>query len=137
MKGDNILEKAELKNAPFHVPEGYFDNLSERVASRVATGVKTGGRKVTLGRIWPLAAAACLAAVAIGVWRISTVASPAATASTDQAYLMEYLDVSDSQLAEYGETDTQDTYSQDEIMEYLAYNDLSGAYIYDRMAEAE
>ena len=136
MKGDDILQKAELKSSPFRVPEGYFDNLPARVASCVATTGKTGGRRVTIGRFWPIAAAACLAAIAIGFWRLSALASPAATVSADQEYLT-YINVSDAQLAEYDAADTQDNLTQDEIMEYLAYTDISGAYIYDQMAEAE
>ena len=136
MRGDNILEKAELKSAPFQVPEGYFDNLPARVASRVATDGKTGGRKVTIFRFWPVAAAACLAALAIGLWQLSLPDNPSYTASAEQEYLMEYLDLSEAQIADYTEeTSTQIT--QDEIMEYLAYTDVSGAYIYDRMSEAE
>lgn len=136
MKGDDILQRAELKKDAFRVPEGYFDNLPARVASRVATTAKTGVRRVTIGRFWPLAAAACLAAIAIGTWRFFAPASPAATASADQEYLT-YINVSDAQLAEYDAADTQDGLTQDEIMEYLAYTDISGAYIYDQMAEAE
>ena len=136
MKGDDILQKAELKSSPFRVPEGYFDNLPAQVASRVATTGNTGGRRVTIRRFWPVAAAACLTAVAIGFWRFSSPASPAATVSADQEYLT-YINVSDAQLAEYDAADTQDNLTQDEIMEYLAYTDISGAYIYDQMAEAE
>ena len=136
MKGDDILQRAELKKDAFRVPEGYFDNLPARVASRVATNGKTSGRRVTIGRFWPLAAAAGLAAIAIGTWRFFAPASPAATASADQEYLT-YINVSDAQLAEYDAADTQDGLTQDEIMEYLAYTDISGAYIYDQMAEAE
>lgn len=135
MNGDNILQKAELKENVFRVPEGYFDNLSERVLSRVATECKTGSRKVSLGRFWPIAAAACLAAVVIGFWQYSGGVAPEATA--DQEYLLEYLSVSDSQIAVYEEADPQGNVTQDEIMDYLANNDLSGEYIYDLLAGAE
>lgn len=137
MRSDNILENPEFKKAPFSVPEGYFDTLQERVASRVATTGKTGGRKISIGRLWPVAAAACLAAAAIGFWRYTASGPLSHEATADQEYLMEYLNVSDAQLADYGEAESQDTFTQDDIMEYLAYSDVSGAYIYDRMAEAE
>lgn len=136
MKGDDILQKAQLKSAPFRVPEGYFDNLPAQIASRVAATGKTGGRRVAIGRFWPIAAAASLAAIAIGFWRFLAPASPAATISADQEYLT-YINVSDAQLAEYDAADTQDSHTIDEIMEYLAYTDISGAYIYDQMSEAE
>ena len=40
-------------------------------------------------------------------------------------------------LADYGSEEEQDDISQDAIIEYLAYNDLSGAYLYEQLAEAE
>ena len=135
MSGDNILQKAELKENAFRVPEGYFDNLSERVSSRVAADCKTGSRKVFLGRLWPIAAAASLAAVAIGFWQNSGRVTPEATA--EQEYLLEYLNISDSQFAVYEEADPLGNVTQDEIMDYLTNNDLSGEYIYDLLAEAE
>lgn len=137
MRGDDILENAGLKSSPFRVPEGYFDDLPGQVASRVATCGKAGGRKVAVRWFWPLAAAATLAIVSVGVWRFAPPASYDISASEDQEYLMRYMDVSAVQLADYGENDTQDSITQDEIIEYLAFNDLSGEYIYDRMAEAE
>ena len=40
-------------------------------------------------------------------------------------------------LVEYDQEDDQDAISQDAIIEYLAYNGLSGAYLYEQLAEAE
>lgn len=136
MKSDNILERVEVKNAPFSVPEGYFDNLPGQIATRVVTSGKRGGRKVSINRFWPVATAASLAAIAFGLWRFDAQSKSEATASADQEYIIEYLNVSDAQLADYDDSEAADI-TQEEIMEYLAYNGLSGEYIYDRLAEAE
>ena len=134
--GSNILESIELKQTPFTVPEGYFDTLTERVKARVDAGAKV--RRVSFRPVWrAVAAAACLAVVALGIWRFSPISQPETAASADQEYIITYLNVSDAQLADYGEAESQSSFTQDDIIEYLAYNDLSGAYIYDRMAEAE
>ena len=134
--GSNILESIELRQTPFTVPEGYFDTLSERVNARLKEEKKVS--RDAFRPVWrAVAAAACIALVALGVWRFSPAPAAETTASADQEYLISYLNVSDAQIADYGETESDNTLTQDEIMEYLAYTDISGAYIYDRMNEAE
>lgn len=134
--GSNILESIELKQTPFTVPEGYFDTLGERVKARVDESAKV--KRVSFRPVWrAVAAAACFIVAALGIWRFLPESQPETTASADQEYIITYLDVSDVQLADYGESDAQGTLTQDDILEYLAYSDLSGAYIYDRMTEAE
>ena len=131
----SILDRPELKATPLRAPEGYFDTLGERVMSRVRESERP--RKVTFRAVWrPVAAAASLAAIALGLWRFTAPADTDYAETAQQQYLI-YLGVSERQIAEYGSAAQSETPSQDEIMEYLAYNDLSGAYIYDRMAEAE
>ena len=136
MDGNNILEREGMKTSPFKVPEGYFENLSSRVSARVAAGKVSGGKTATLYKWWPLAVAACLAAVVVGIWSLSSPAQ-SATASAEQEYIIEYLNVSDAQIAEYTTGEQGDSFTQDDIMEYLAYNGASGEYIFDRLTEAE
>ena len=134
--GSNILESIELRQTPFTVPEGYFDTLSERVNARLKEEKKVS--RDAFRPVWrAVAAAACFIVAALGIWRFLPESQPETTASADQEYIITYLDVSDVQLADYGESDAQGTLTQDDILEYLAYSDLSGAYIYDRMTEAE
>ena len=47
------------------------------------------------------------------------------------------MDIDERSLAEYGSEEELDDISQDAIIEYLAYNGLSGAYLYEQLAEAE
>lgn len=107
---DDILQREELKKAPLSVPEGYFDSLPERVMQRIAAGDKQPARRVPLRKWWMAAAAAGVAAVVLLAIRHT----PSATDTTAAAEEDEEL-----------------------IIEYLAYNGLSGAYIYEELAEAE
>ena len=108
-KNNDILQREELKRAPLSVPEGYFESLPQRVAARIAAE-KPQRRTVALRRWWIAAAAACVAAVAILSIRLSPPA-PETTAAAEE----------DEEL----------------IIEYLAYNGLSGEYLYEELSEAE
>ena len=108
-KNDNILDRAELKKAPLSVPEGYFEGLPQRVAARIAAE-KPQRRSTPLHRWWMAAAAACVAAVVM----LDIHLTPSAADTTAAAEEDEEL-----------------------IIEYLAYNGLSGAYLYEELAEAE
>ena len=135
-KNDNILERPELKNAPFSVPEGYFDSLPQRVAARIAAE-KPQRRSTPLRRWWIAAAAACVAAVLLLAIRLYTAPATELTAYEDDAEYIELMDIDERSLAEYSIEEEQDNISQDAIIEYLAYNGLSGAYLYEELTEAE
>ena len=134
---DDILQREELKKAPLSVPEGYFDSLPERVMQRIAAGDKQPARRVPLRRWWIAAAAACAVAVLALAVRLSTAPTTEQTAYEDDAEYIELMDIDERSLAEYGSEEEQDDISQDAIIEYLAYNGLSGAYLYEQLAEAE
>ena len=106
---DDILQREELKKGVFSVPEGYFDSLEERIMQRIGDN-RPAGRRTPLAKWWIAAAAACVAAVVLLAIRHT----PSATDTTAAAEEDEEL-----------------------IIEYLAYNGLSGAYIYEELAEAE
>ena len=135
---DDILQREELKQGSFSVPEGYFDSLPEMVMQRIAAGEKqSGARRIPLAKWWIAAAAACAVAVMALAIRLSS--SPAAepTAYEDESEYIELMDVSTRTLAEYEQESEAEDISQDAIIEYLAYNGLGGAYLYEQLAEAE
>ena len=134
---DDILQREELKKAPLSVPEGYFDSLPERVMQRIAAGDKQPARRVPLRKWWMAAAAACAVAVAALAIRLTNAPVTEQTAYEDDAEYIELMDIDERSLAEYGSEEEQDDISQDAIIEYLAYNGLSGAYLYEQLAEAE
>ncbi len=134
---DDILQREELKKAPLSVPEGYFDSLPEKVMQRIAAGDKQPARRVHLAKWWIAAAAACAVAVAALAIRLSTVPTTEQTAYEDDAEYIELMDIDERSLAEYGSEEEQDAISQDAIIEYLAYNGLGSAYLYEQLAEAE
>ena len=134
---DDILQREELKKAPLSVPEGYFDSLPEKVMQRIAAGEKQPARRVPLRKWWMAAAAACVAAVVLLAIRHTTAPVTEQTAYEDYAEYIELIDIDERSLAEYGSEEEQDDISQDAIIEYLAYNGLSGAYLYEELAEAE
>lgn len=141
-KSDDILQNDELKKTPFTVPEGYFDTLGERVMQRVATSGKQqhGTRRITLRKWWPAAAAACLAAIVAASLLLRSPLQPDTTARTDDDLLdaiPEYLDLSAESIADYAAEGETEDLSQEAIIEYLAYNGVSGAYLYEQLAEAE
>ena len=140
--GSNILESIELKQTPFTVPEGYFDTLSERVMQRVASdGKQLASRTVRLNRWWMVAAAACVAAAVVFAIRFSTPQQGEMTAMEEDDSILEtypdLMDLSAQTLAEMDDAEETDDISQDAIIEYLAYNGLSGVYLYEQLAEAE
>ena len=134
---DDILQREDLKKAPLSVPEGYFDSLPEKVMQRIAAGDKQPARRVHLAKWWIAAAAACAVAVAALAIRLSTVPTTEQTAYEDDAEYIELMDIDERSLAEYGSEEEQDDISQDAIIEYLAYNGLGGAYLYELLAGAE
>ena len=135
---DDILQREELKKAPLSVPEGYFDSLPERVMQRIAAGGKqSGARRVHLAKWWMAAAAACAVAVLALAVRLSFSPVAETTAYEDDSEYIELMDVSSRTLVEYDQEDDQDAISQDAIIEYLAYNGLGSAYLYEQLAEAE
>ena len=134
---DDILQREDLKKAPLSVPEGYFDFLPERVMQRIAAGEKQPARRVPLRKWWFAAAAACAVAIAALAIRFSSAPVTEQTAYEDDAEYIELMDIDERSLAEYGSEEEQDDISQDAIIEYLAYNGLSGAYLYEELAEAE
>lgn len=139
---DDILQSEELKKVPFTVPEGYFDTLGERVMQRVAASGKQqhGAMLVTLRKWWPAAAAACLAAiVAVSLMLWSPLQADAVAEADDEILeaIPEYLDLNVATIAEYSSETESDDISQDAIVEYLAYNGLSEAYLYEQLADAE
>ena len=107
---DDILQREDLKKAPLSVPEGYFDFLPERVMQRIAAGEKQPARRTPLRKWWLAAAAACAVAVAALAIRLAPSAADTMAAAEEDEEL---------------------------IIEYLAYNGLSGAYLYEELAEAE
>ena len=133
---DDILQREELKKGAFSVPEGYFDSLEERVMQRIGEN-RPAGRRTPLARWWIAAAAACAVAVLALAVRLSLPQEPAQTAYEEDAEYLELMDVSSRTLAEYEETAEADDISQDAIIEYLAYNGLGSAYLYEQLAEAE
>lgn len=137
LEKDDILQREELKKAPLSVPEGYFDSLPERVMQRIATGDKQPVRRVPLRKWWMAAAAACAVAVLALAVRLSFSPVAETTAYEDDSEYIELMDVSSRTLAEYEQEDDQDAISQDAIIEYLAYNGLGSAYLYEQLAEAE
>ena len=138
----DILQREEFKRPAYTVPDGYFETLSERVMQRVASdGKQNAGRTVRLNRWWIVAAAACVAAVVLFAVRFSTPQNGAMTAMEDDEIILEtypdLMDLSAQTIAEMDEEEETDDISQDAIIEYLAYNGLSGAYLYEQLAEAE
>jgi hypothetical protein len=124
------------------VPEGYFDTLGERVMQRVATSGKQqhGTFRLTLRKWWPAAAAACLAAIVAASLLLWSPLQTEAIADADDEMLdaiPEYLDLSAESIAEYASEEEAEDISQEAIIEYLAYNGVSGAYLYEQLAEAE
>ena len=135
---DDILQREELKKAPLSVPEGYFDSLPEMVMQRIAAaGDKQPARRVPLRKWWIAAAAACAVAVLALAVRLSFSPVAETTAYEDDSEYIELMDVSSRTLVEYDQEDDQDAISQDAIIEYLAYNGLGSAYLYEQLAEAE
>jgi hypothetical protein len=134
---DDILQREELKKAPLSVPEGYFDSLPERVMQRIAAGDKQPARRVPLRKWWMAAAAACAVTVAALAIRLTNAPVTEQTAYEDDAEYIELMDIDERSLAEYGSEEEQDDISQDAIIEYLAYNGLGSAYLYEQLAEAE
>ena len=134
---DDILQREDIKKAPLSVPEGYFDTLPEKVMQRIAAGDKQPARRVPLRKWWMAAAAACAVVVAALAIRLTTAPITEQTAYEDDAEYIELMDIDERSLAEYGSEEEQDDISQDAIIEYLAYNGLSGAYLYEQLAEAE
>jgi hypothetical protein len=138
----DILQREELKRPAYTVPEGYFDTLSERVMQRVASdGKQHAGRTVRLNRWWMVAAAACVATAIVFSIRFNTPHQSDMTAmEEEESYLETYpdlMDLSAQTIAEMDDAEDTDDISQDAIIEYLAYNGLSGAYLYEQLAEAE
>ena len=137
LKSDDILQNEELRKAPMTVPEGYFDTLGERVMQRVAASGRQSVRSIRLRKWWIAAAAACAVAVLALAIRLSLPQEPAQTSYDNDAEYLELMDVSTRYLAEYGQETEADDISQEAIIEYLAYNGVSGAYLYEQLAEAE
>ena len=138
----DILQREEFKKPAYTVPEGYFDTLSERVIQRVASdGKQHAGRTVRLNRWWMVAAAACVAAAVVFAIRVSTPQQGEMTAMEEDDSILEtypdLMDLSAQTLAEMDDAEETDDISQDAIIEYLAYNGLSGVYLYEQLAEAE
>ena len=133
---DDILQREELKTGAFSVPEGYFDSLEERIMQRIGDN-RPAGRRTPLAKWWIAAAAACAVVVAALAIRHTTAPITEQTAYEDDAEFIELMDIDERSLAEYGSEEEQDDISQDAIIEYLAYNGLSGAYLYEQLAEAE
>ena len=142
LKSDDILQNEGLRKAPMTVPEGYFDTLGERVMQRVATSGKQqhGTVRFTPRKWWPAAVAACLAAIVAASLLLWQPLQPDATADADDEILdaiPEYLDLSAESIAEYAAEEEAEDISQDAIIEYLAYNGLGSAYLYEQLADAE
>ena len=138
----DILQREEFKKPAYTVPEGYFDTLSERVMQRIASdGKQHASRTVRLNRWWMVAAAACVAAAIVFTIRFITPHQSDLTAQEEEEINMEsypeLMDLSTRDIAELGEAEESDDISQDAIIEYLAYNGLSAAYLYEQLAEAE
>ena len=138
----DILQRDEFKKPAYTVPEGYFDTLNERVMQRVASGSKqTSGRTVRLNRWWMVAAAACVAAAVVFAIRFNTPQQSDMTAMDEESAIIEaypdLMDLDAMSVAELTESEETDDISQDAIIDYLAYNGLSGAYLYEQLAEAE
>lgn len=138
----DILQRDEFKKPAYTVPEGYFDTLGERVMQRVTSdGKQRSGRTVRLNRWWMVAAAACVAAAVVFAIRFNTPQQGNLTAmEEDESILETYSDLMDldaMSVAELTESEETDDISQDAIIDYLAYNGLSGAYLYEQLAEAE
>ena len=109
---------------------------------RIATdGKQRTGRSVRLGKWWMAAAAACIAAVVMFAVRFNAPGQSESAALEDEALFLEtspeLMDLSSQALAEMEATEETDDISQEAIIEYLAYNGLSGAYLYEQLAEAE
>ena len=143
-ENDNILERPELKNAPFSVPEGYFESLPLRVAGRIAaSNAKPAARRLPVRRWWiAAAAAACLAIVAVGGLALSggrhtDGENLAQGESPETAAIADWLYASGAHVSDFEQLGETEDLNQDEIIEYLAYNGLSGEYIYTALAEAE
>ena len=134
---DDILQREELKKAQLSVPVGYFDSLPEKVMQRIAAGENQGVRRISFKKWWIAAAAACAVAVLALAIRLSFSPVAETTAYEDDAEYIELMDVSSRTLAEYEQEADSDDISQDAIIEYLAYNGLGGAYLYEQLAEAE
>ena len=139
-KRDDILQKAELKQAPFSVPEGYFDSLQGRVMQRVAQSSRQGRpHTVSFKRWWPAAAAACVALIAAVSLLLRTSLPSDATADADEELIETvsgFLDLKAESIADYSAGE-EETFSQEAIIEYLAYTGISSEYLYEQLAEAE
>lgn len=142
LKSDDILQNDELKKTPFTVPEGYFESLGGRVMQRVATSGKQqhGALRLTLRKWWPAAAAACLAAIVAASLLLWSPLQTDVVADADEEILddiPEYLGLTAESIEDYAAAEDTDDISQEAIIEYLAYNGLSEAYLYEQLAEAE
>ncbi|MBQ9582811.1 MAG: hypothetical protein IJR25_00595 [Bacteroidales bacterium] len=133
---DDILQRAELKKGAFSVPEGYFDSLEERVMQRIGEK-KPAGRRTPLPKWWISAAAACAVALLALSIRFYITPGTDATAYDDDSGYIELMDVSSRTLAEYEQEGEPEDISQDAIIEYLAYNGIGSAYLYEQLAGAE
>lgn len=96
---------------PFSVPDGYFDNLTDRVMKHIIDEDQEQPKKTkgNMKRLFPYAAAASVVAAAIGIGI--------------------YLNFSDNQQATQGQTQTvqvaqnDDTQTIDEMADYFMYDD--------------
>ena len=135
------LQQEVLKNQPFGVPEGYFENFSERLQQRIKEeeSSKVPVRKIGTATRWMAMAAAFLAAALITTTIINFTSSnrDANGLYPDQALLEQMQVLNDDRYlyelmeeVELTKLDEDEAFASQAI-EYLAINDVEMDLIFE------
>ena len=133
-KNRDILEREDLKRRPFTVPEGYFDQLQERLGAIPRESAPDAGmqrpsegterRWIRPAMVW---AAGIAALLAVGVWVFSGSGAPADPSALEVLSYeeMAYSDLiprTDPYIFYADEAEQPEDTEREEIIDYLLQN---------------
>lgn len=133
-KNRDILEREDLKRRPFTVPEGYFDQLQERLGAIPRESAPNAGmqrpsegterRWIRPAMVWATGVAALLA---VGVWVFSGSGAPADPSALEVLSYeeMAYSDLiprTDPYIYYADEAEQPEDTEREEIIDYLLQN---------------
>ena len=134
------LQQEGLKNHPFGVPEGYFENFSERLQQRIKEEDSSSVpvRKIGTATRWMAMAAAMLAAALITTTIVRLTSSQGPEGLYPDQALLEQMQVLEDDLYLYdllaedeeSDLDEEEVFASQAI-EYLAVNDVEMVLIFE------
>lgn len=106
------ITHSETKHNPFVVPEGYFENFTQRLMERIPVAVEASPRTLRFVRFVPWLGAACVAGLMFFFAHF-----PTSTTTND--------------LAGINETEQKETNNTDAVYDYLMMADATNIAIYE------